>query len=233
MLCAPVPNGAVPVGPGPRDRLDELEKGNGAELEPVAGVETPVPVPIQEVPVGPRAAVEDLLNGNGAVPVALGNIPVEFPAEYGGDEVWAVQLELAGLDIPVPVERKPVEENKVELNSGNGTVDTTDAEAVTVVDAAPVVKGVPLADDSEKDDPRLSERPVELRVRVMIRVMVLIVALPLTIKLVLAEAVMASTLEVPKMGWVVRMLGVADAVSWIEVECSDVGAELGPTPVDV
>ena len=86
------------------------------------------------------------------------------------------------------------------MNSGNGTVDTTEAEAVAVVDAAPVVKGVPLADDSEKDDPGLSERPVELRVRVMVRVMVLIVALPLTIKLVLAEAVMASTLEVPKMG---------------------------------
>ena len=87
MLCTPAPNGAVPVGPGLRDRLDELAKGNGAELEPGSRVETPVPVPIQEVPVGPRAIVEDLLNGNGAIPVALGNIPVEFPAEYGGDEV--------------------------------------------------------------------------------------------------------------------------------------------------
>ncbi len=54
VLCAPVPNGAVPVGPGPQDRPDELETGNGAELSPVAEVETPVPVPIQEVPVGPR-----------------------------------------------------------------------------------------------------------------------------------------------------------------------------------
>ncbi len=87
MLCTPVPNGAVPVGPGPWDRFDELEKGNGAELEPVTGVETPVPVPILEVPVEPREAVEELLKENGAVPVALGNTPVKFPAEYGGDEV--------------------------------------------------------------------------------------------------------------------------------------------------
>ncbi len=102
-----------------------------------------------------------------------------------------------------------------------------------MVGVVPVVKGVPLADDSEKEDPRLSEPPVELRVRVMVSVMVLIVSLPLTIKLVLAEAVMASTLEVPKMGWAVGVLGVADAVSGIEVERSDVAAELGPTPVDV
>ena len=117
VLCAPVPVGAVPVGPGPQDRLDELEKGNGAELGPVAEVETPVPVPIQEVPVGPTETVEELLSGNGAVPVALGNIPVEFPAEYGGDEVRAVKPELAELDIPVPVGRKPVEGKRVELDS--------------------------------------------------------------------------------------------------------------------
>ncbi len=101
-----------------------------------------------------------------------------------------------------------------------------------MVEATPVVRGVPLADDSEKEDPRLSGPPVELRVRVMVKVMVLIVALPLTMKLVLSEAVIASTLEVPKMGWVVGVLGVADAVSWVEVECSEVAAELGPTPVD-
>jgi hypothetical protein len=89
--CMAVPGGAVPVGPGPWNRLEVLEKGKGAEIEPVTefempvpGIPVPIPVPgmrgvvfgsgviltVPEagfVPVGPSEPVEELLNGNGAV----------------------------------------------------------------------------------------------------------------------------------------------------------------------
>jgi hypothetical protein len=208
-----VPKGAVPVGPGPRDKLDELEKGNGAELEPVADVGGPVPVPIQEVPVGPRETAEELLTGNGAelLPVWLDNAPVPVGAQE------------------VPLGKKPVEGSSVELDNGKGMVDAPDVEPVVpgpVVDAVPLVKGVPTLDDAEMGGPALSETPVELSVRVMVSVMVLTVVLPLTTKLLLIEAVMASTVDVIKTGSVLVVLSMTD-------EDPEVAAELGPTPVDV
>jgi hypothetical protein len=94
--CILVPNGPVPVGPGPRDRLDELEKGNGAELERVAEMGIPVPVPV------PNAAVDELLRGNGALAVLLMTPPVPVPQD--GETAVGPAAE-------------------VELDNGNGAVE--------------------------------------------------------------------------------------------------------------
>lgn len=112
--CMLVPNGPVPVGPGPRDRLEELEKGNGAELEWVAEMGIPVPVPV------PNAAVEELLNGNGALAVLLMTPPVPVPQD--GETAVGPAAE-------------------VELDKGNGAVE---GEGTPVRDVTPVPGAVPV-----------------------------------------------------------------------------------------
>lgn len=99
------------------------------------------------------------------------------------------------------------------MDSGKGTVDTPEVGVVPgeepppvpvpVSGAAPLDEEEVLLSDPDIGGPQVSVASVELAVWVMLKVMVLIVALPLTIKLLLSEPVMASTLDVPLMGGVV------------------------------
>jgi hypothetical protein len=139
----PVPNGIVPIVPVPLARLDELERGNGAELDPVAEIGVPdvgKPVPLAEpvagpVPVGPNDTVEELLSGKGTLTVLLGvppgpvpvgpeNVP-DGPAPQGGD---------------VPVGPAP----QVELEAGNGAVEgVVEGGGAPVRDVTPVPGALP------------------------------------------------------------------------------------------
>lgn len=127
-------DGAVPGSPVPCARLDELESGNGAELDPVAEMGMPdvgKAVPLRApVPVGPNETVEELLNGKGTLAVLLreppGPVPVgpenvpDGPVSHNGDVFVG----------PTP---------EVELEAGNGA-----AESVVEGDGAPVREVTPV-----------------------------------------------------------------------------------------
>jgi hypothetical protein len=123
-----VPHDTVPVAPVPCGRLVELEKGNGAELDPVADTGMPVPVP-----VGPNAAVDELLSGNGTLAVLMIDPPVpvekipDGPGPQDGDTAVG----------PVP---------EVELETGNGALEgVREADGMSVRDVIPV-PGTPVPD---------------------------------------------------------------------------------------
>jgi hypothetical protein len=106
-----------------------LEKGNGAELDPVPDIVTPVPVP-----VGPNPAVDELLSGNGTLAVFTIDPPV--PVEKIPDGLVPQDGDTAVGPVP-----------EVELETGKGAgegvgednVEILVPDEVTVSDPDPEV----------------------------------------------------------------------------------------------
>lgn len=135
----PVPNGTVPVDPVPLARLEELVRGNGAELDPVADMGMSVvgkPVPLTgPVPVGPTATVEELLSGNGTLTVLLREPP--GPVPVGPEKVPDGPVPHDGA---VPVGPTP----QVELEAGNGAVvGVAEGDGTPVREVTPVPGALP------------------------------------------------------------------------------------------
>jgi hypothetical protein len=141
--AVPVPNVTVPIVPVPLAIVDELERGNGVELDPVAeigmpdvGKPVPVPGPVAgPVPVGPTDAVEELLSGKGTLTVLLGESAGAVPV--GPEKVP---------DGPVPQDGDgPVgPAPQVELEAGNGAVEgVVEGGGAPVKDVAPVPGALP------------------------------------------------------------------------------------------
>jgi hypothetical protein len=134
----PVPNGIVPIVPVPRAKLDELEMGNGAELEPVTEIGMPdvgKPVPLAgpvagPVPVGSNDTVEELLSGKGTLAVLLGVPP--GPVPVGPENVPDGPVPQDG---DVPIGPAP----QVELEAGKGAVESVvEGGGAPVRDVTPV-----------------------------------------------------------------------------------------------
>lgn len=227
-----------PVGPVPGARLDELEKGNGGELDPVGKVGGPVPVPLvgtMTVEFGRgKGALEGKVDRGGIpvpdtpVPDGAVHTPVELSAGNGGEDGKPVPPIDAELDTAdpgglgdVPVGTKPVDVGAVELESGNGSVD--------------VLKGGPVAD---MNDSLLLVvdlvTATEERSTVRVKVKVVTVTLPLlSVNVLVAVPVMASTLDVSKIGVVDAELSGATELELVANGGPAVAAEVVPTAIDV